>query len=242
MNQTEQKKLPGSNTEHGDQYINDAYDVSKRSPYTRRVSWITAYYMALVLLSLLILIDTMSGGRQVFLSLLGFDEIKADHLIRTVVFVATGSLLGNVLYQIRQLYKAHCKPKKPKDSFNPRWLGKYLSAPWEAVGLALIVVALIGGDYTIGNNVPITANQQTPTIADLQTPTTADLQTPTTADLQKLIIANQQKIINDAQKDYPTSHLSTFLGFGLGGLLGFGIREVVGWLGAITTTMFPTKK
>jgi hypothetical protein len=35
--------------------------------------------------------------------------------------------------------------------------------------------------------------------------------------------------------------LSTFAGFGLGGLLGFGIREVVGWLGNVTTTMFPTK-
>ena len=31
-----------------------------------------------------------------------------------------------------------------------------------------------------------------------------------------------------------------FASFGFGALVGFGIREVVGWLGAVTKTVFPT--
>jgi hypothetical protein len=31
-----------------------------------------------------------------------------------------------------------------------------------------------------------------------------------------------------------------FAVFGIGALVGFGIREVVGWLGNVTKTMFPT--
>lgn len=34
---------------------------------------------------------------------------------------------------------------------------------------------------------------------------------------------------------------NAFAMFGIGGLIGFGIREVVGWLGNLSKTMFPTE-
>jgi hypothetical protein len=37
------------------------------------------------------------------------------------------------------------------------------------------------------------------------------------------------------------SHGKPFASFGIGALVGFGIREVVGWLGAVTRTVFPTE-
>jgi len=33
---------------------------------------------------------------------------------------------------------------------------------------------------------------------------------------------------------------NTFVAFGIGALVGFGIREVVGWLGNLVKTMFPS--
>lgn len=195
MNQTEQKKPLGGDNESGYQDANDTFNVNIPSPYKNIVHKIMWYYMALVTLSLLLLTDTVWDGHNFFLELIGFCKVPYYHLMRTVIFVATGALLGNVLYQIRQLYKAYCKPRTPEESFNPRWVGKYYSSPWEALVLALIVVGLIGG------------NEYNP----------------------------------DGSFNYPRSDLSSFSAFGLGGLIGFGIREVVGWLGDLTTTIFPTK-
>ena len=197
MNQTEQKGPPGSNSKR-EHNANDESDVRKPSPYANYVHALTAYYTLLIFLSLWLLVDTVLE-RHTFLEVFGFSEqIPRQHVIRTIIFVATGALLGSVLYQIQQLYRAYCKPKKPTDRFNPRWLGKYVTAPWEAIGLALIVVALIGGGVVgLGGT-------------------------------------NGVKMV-------AVSNLSNFTGFGLGGLLGFGIREVVGWLGNVIGTMFPTK-
>jgi hypothetical protein len=36
------------------------------------------------------------------------------------------------------------------------------------------------------------------------------------------------------------SHGKPFASFGIGALVGFGIREVVGWLGTVSKTIFPT--
>ena len=160
MNQDKPVVYTRDNTEPLEQENKDAFDINEPSPYARYVYLLTSYYTFLVLFSLWLLTDTVLGGRNVFLNLIGFSNVAPDHVIRTIVFVATGALLGNVLYQIRQLYKSYCKPKSPGESFNPRWLGKYLSAPWEAVGLALIVVALIGG--TVPDNAGQIANNVNP--------------------------------------------------------------------------------
>jgi hypothetical protein len=112
-------------------------------------------------------------------------------LLRTVCFVAAGALIGSVLYQIRMLYQYYVQD----GAFDAKWIGKYISAPWEAVALALVVLSLLqGGGAALGG----------------------------------------------AQININVSDANSFAAFGIGALVGFGIREVVGWLGNLAKTMFPT--
>ncbi len=72
------------------------------------------------------------------------DLIPAEWLQPLVVpllSAALGGAIGNVLYSIRVLYLHYIK----LDDYDPRWLGKYLSGPFEAALFALIVYALTRG-------------------------------------------------------------------------------------------------
>jgi len=110
-------------------------------------------------------------------------------LLRTVGFVGAGALIGSVLYQIRMLYQYYVQD----GAFDAKWIGKYISAPWEAMALAVVVLSLLqGGSAALGG--------------------------------EKINL----------------SDTNSFAAFGIGALVGFGIREVVGWLGNLAKTMFPT--
>lgn len=122
------------------------------------------------------------------------DSAKQDSAKQTLLvmigFVTAGAIAGSVLYQIRMLFQYYIKDGK----FDRRWMGKYISAPWEAVALALVVLSLLqGGSVILGAGKP------------------------------NLTEGNP------------------FAAFGVGALVGFGIREVVGWLGSLARTMFPTE-
>lgn len=109
-------------------------------------------------------------------------------LLKTVCFVAAGALIGSVLYQIRMLYQYYVQD----GAFDAKWIGKYISAPWEAVALSVVVLSLVqGGGAALSGGITI-------------------------------------------------SDANSFAAFGIGALVGFGIREVVGWLGNLAKTMFPT--
>ncbi len=62
-------------------------------------------------------------------------------LVVPLLSAALGGAIGNVLYSIRVLYLHYIK----LDDYDPRWLGKYLSGPFEAALFALIVYALTRG-------------------------------------------------------------------------------------------------
>jgi hypothetical protein len=124
------------------------------------------------------------------LCLLIWKEKNIDpKLLAFLGFVASGAIVGSILYQIRMLFRYYVKDNK----FEPRWLAKYISAPFEAIGLSLAIFALLeGGSLMLGG--------------------------------KGLSIESEK----------------TFTFFGLGALIGFGIREVVGWLGNLAKTTFPT--
>jgi hypothetical protein len=110
-------------------------------------------------------------------------------LLAMMGFAASGAMVGSVLYQMRMLFRYYIK----ENAFDSRWLAKYVSGPWEAVALALVVLSLLqAGGVVLGG---------------------------TQFDLTKG---------------------PTFSTFGIGALVGFGIREVVGWLGNLARTTFPT--
>jgi hypothetical protein len=141
---------------------------------------IMAYYMAMII------------GAVVLLACLILNEdwlLKEDRmrLLATMAFLASGAVIGSILYQIRMLFRYYVK----SDKFDVRWLSKYYTAPIEAVGLSLAVMSLIqsGG----------------------------------------IMLGGQHFTLGDGKP---------FAAFGLGALIGFGIREVVGWVGNLTRTMF----
>lgn len=149
----------------------------------RQIYAIVAYYMVLLLGAITLL---------VFLVLKEELHVNEERprLLASMGFLATGAIVGSLLYQIRMLFRYYVKDDK-HGKFDLRWLSKYVTAPWEAVGLALAVMSLIqsGGIMLGGQSFSVTGGKP-------------------------------------------------FAAFGLGALIGFGIREVVGWVGNLTKTMF----
>jgi len=140
-----------------------------------------AYYMVLLAGAVALLVFLISSPELALK-----DETR---LLASMGFLASGAIVGSTLYQIRMLFRYYIT-----DRFDPKWLSKYISAPVEAVGLALAVMSLFqsGGVFLGGQ--PFSMAKGEP-----------------------------------------------FAAFGFGALVGFGIREVVGWVGSLTKTMFTSE-
>jgi hypothetical protein len=118
---------------------------------------------------------------------LSADQKRHKALI-SMAFLITGAIVGSVLYLIQKLFRFYVK----EANFDPRWLGKYYSAPWESAALALAVMSIVqGGAVFLGGS----------------------------------------------GIDFSAGKPFTVLGFGA--VVGFGVREVVGWVGGVTKSMFP---
>lgn len=124
----------------------DATRVSgKRARYVRHVTGIVIYYMLFFIFSFWLLLDTW-GNQFTLLRLIGLgDEALDDPLIRTIGFTIVGGILGSLLYHIRVLFYFFAQKKK----YDPDWLGKYITAPWEGAGMALVVLSLIRGGVAV---------------------------------------------------------------------------------------------
>jgi hypothetical protein len=101
-----------------------------------QVHALVGYYTILLVVAvtlLIVLILKQSSVEPPLLAMLGF--------------VASGAMVGSVLYQIRMLFRYYVKD----GNFDSKWLSKYMSAPWEAIALALVVLSLLqGGGVVLG--------------------------------------------------------------------------------------------
>lgn len=112
--------------------------------YSKQVSFLVGYFIALLLFSFWFLFDVWSNN-FVLLRLIGVTAVALEEpLLRTIGFTITGGFLGSILYHIRVLFHYYAKRK-----YDPRWFGKYLTAPWEGASLAMVVLALIRGGVTV---------------------------------------------------------------------------------------------
>jgi len=93
------------------------------------------YYILFIVLAMALLIFLISS------------EQKQETLFRMFSFMASGAIIGSVLFQIRLLFSHYIK----RGNFDTKWLGKYISAPWESVALSVVVFSLLrGGSVVLG--------------------------------------------------------------------------------------------
>ena len=113
-------------------------DTNKTKPppqiHPRQIYGLMAYYMALLIGAIVLMIYLVSSENPT-------SKDEKTRLLVSMGFLASGAVVGSILYQIRILFKFYIKEKK--GSFDPRWLSKYITAPLEAVGLALAVMSLV---------------------------------------------------------------------------------------------------
>ena len=97
-----------------------------------------------IIFTLWFLFDIWSNSFVLFRAIGVGSEALREPLLRTIGFTIVGGFLGNILYQIRVLFHFYTTKK-----YDRRWFGKYLSSPWEAAGMALIVLSLIRGGVAL---------------------------------------------------------------------------------------------
>src|SRR5574337_646142 len=108
------------------------------TPPAQRLMGLVAYFLALLLLAL---------GGVVYLLLLANYSSASHEILRTLGFMACGSVIGSVLHQIRILFRRYYEGQNHEQG----WLGECLSTPWESVALAAVILSLIrGGAFLLG--------------------------------------------------------------------------------------------
>lgn len=123
---------------------------SSDTPPSQRLMGLVAYFLALLLLAL--------GGLVHLLLLANYSSASLE-LLRTLGFMASGAMIGSVLYQIRAVFHRYYENL----NHDHAWLGECLSAPWESVALAAVALSLIrGASFLLGGFATGAAPSPTP--------------------------------------------------------------------------------
>jgi hypothetical protein len=113
--------------------------------HSRQVYGLVVYYMIVLLFAFWFLFDTWSSNLTLMQWIGVRGEALKDPLLRTIGFTIVGGVIGSVLYLIRQLFTYYAK----LGTYDARWLGKYITGPWEGAGMAMVVLALIRGGVAV---------------------------------------------------------------------------------------------
>ena len=139
------KRFPPSRKGSGYVLVDATQSEMPKSKYRHHIGWLIAYYMVVLFFSFWLLLYTW-GSQFTLMKLVGLDsKALEDPLIRTIGFTIVGGILGSLLYHIRVLYYFYAQRK----NYDPDWLGKYITAPWEGAGMALVVLSLIRGGVAV---------------------------------------------------------------------------------------------
>ena len=117
----------------------------KRSYYAVQVGLLTTYYLSIIIIILpCLLLFVLLPETPYYLTA----APEEWNTLRAILFVISGGLIGSILYNIRQLNRFY-----RQGAYNPRYLNKYITGPFEAAVMALVVLALIRGGSTLFVNV-----------------------------------------------------------------------------------------
>src|SRR5262249_50720563 len=114
---------------------------------SRQIYALMTYYLVLLIGCIAVIVLLIWKGGSILKADLTDDSLMNMRLLASMAFLVSGAIVGSILYQIRVLFRSYIKLA----NFDSRWLPKYISAPVEAAGLALAIVALIeGGAVVLG--------------------------------------------------------------------------------------------
>ncbi len=134
-------------------YVGGTIMKPSESPYARQVFCLVLYYILILLLTGLLLGWVWLVTERIRAVI---QPTWLQPLAVPLLSAALGGAMGNVLYSIRVLYLHYVK----EEDYDPRWLGKYYSGPFEAALLSLIVYALVRGGVASLTGVSLSAASQ----------------------------------------------------------------------------------
>jgi hypothetical protein len=123
----------------------DFYPSHLEHRYFWEVHGIVAFFVVLLLLSFWFLVDVWSENFVLFHKLGILDAHLQDPIVKTVCYTLTGAVMGSTIFQIRSLFKFYITDAQ----YHSRWIGKYLSAPFESAATALVVLCVIRGGLAL---------------------------------------------------------------------------------------------
>ena len=126
---------------------------------TNAIFWhvhsLVGYYLIITMFAAWLLLNVWGGDMSILRRLGVTETALKDPLLKTAGYMVVGSIFGSVHYQIKVLYQHYLK----KGTYDYRWIGKYISAPWESALMALVVfglvrggIGLLGGSGTAGTS------------------------------------------------------------------------------------------
>ena len=141
---------------------------------------LVAYYVFLFFFGFWLLFDVWAHNYK-FLSIFGVSarelgitgigegtENARAQVLEALSLTIVGGFWGSILYSIKMLFNYYAKQKR----FDKEWFGKYLTAPFEGAGLAIIVLAIIRGGVAVFGG---TIGTETTPVNDFTTFATAAL-------------------------------------------------------------------
>ncbi len=150
---TENPRLPETSSQSG----NGANEGCVFPPQVhRQVRMFIGYYILWLIAALAALVWLWQSGQRVE-AWVTPEWLKP--LVLPLLTTILGGAIGNVLYSIRVLFIHYVK----KCDYDPRWAGKYVSGPFEAAVLSLVVYALLRGGVASMTGVSLTADVESET-------------------------------------------------------------------------------
>jgi hypothetical protein len=124
-----------------------------------QVHGLVLYYVIVLVFAFWLMLDVWSENYRIMRFLGVSQAVLQDDLLKVIGYIVVGSIFGSVLYQIRELFHHYLK----SESYDYRWIGKYVSAPWESAAMSMIVMAIMRGGVALfggqqGSEVGLTNN------------------------------------------------------------------------------------
>ena len=114
------------------------YGESNYRKYRKFILWTSIYWGVMIIILLFLLFDLWNEGKFILWRLQINPQKFTGSNFRPIAYVMIGGALGAILYHIYKVIGYYVNRE-----YNPKWLAKHLTAPFEGAILAFIVIAIL---------------------------------------------------------------------------------------------------